>query len=205
VLVTVDYNILMNGFFIGWINSALFLLGILIVLLGLAMIIIPNKVHKFGERLNHWVSTDHFFNEIDKSRNSERFIYRHHRWAGGLIIIGAIYFIYIFLISRDIDLLMSYLPLIMNNKVLSEWIYQSLFYTLIFANFLCVIIGIFIFIRPSLLKGIEKNLNHWVDNEHVFKRLDKTHSIPEHVLPGNMRLFGFAVFLGGIYISLTVL
>ena len=190
----------MNSIFISWFSSALFCLGILIVILGFLMIIIPKQIHTIGEKLNFWVSTDSFFTEVDKPRFLERYVYKHHYLVGTLIMFGSLYCLYIFLIEKDLELMLSNLPWINGNKMLAEWIYESLIYVLIFANFLCFLIGIIIFIRPSLLKSIERLSNRWVDNDRFFKRLDSTRSIPEHVLPGNMRLFGLAVIMGGFYI-----
>ena len=194
----------MNDFYINWASSVIFWLGVLIVLLGLSMIIVPKKVHSIGEKLNFWISTEHIFDEVDKPRFLERYVYRHHYLVGVIIILGAAYCLYVFLIAKDINYLLSNLPLISDNRILSEWIYQGLFYFLVFAIFLSLIIGMIILIRPSLLKTLEKYSNHWINNEQIFKRLDATRSIPEHVLPGNMRLFGVAVVLGGLYIILTI-
>jgi hypothetical protein len=194
----------MNDFYISWISASLFWLGVLIVMLGVSMIVIPKKIHSIAEKLNYWVSTENFFSEADKPRFVERYVYRNHLPIGLLIILGAAYCLYVFFIAKDFNELLSSLPIIASNNILSEWLYQSLFYFIACANVLCLIIGLIIFIRPSLLKRLENYSNHWVNHDNMFKKLDSTRSIPEHVLPGNMRLFGFIVMLGGIYIILTV-
>lgn len=194
----------MNNIYANWLVMSLFWLGILIVILGVAMIVIPQKVHEFSIRLNHWISTEHYFEQLDRSRPVERIVYKNHMFVGIAIILGSAYCLYVFIFGSDIDYLVSRMPLINNNVVMSDWLYSSLIYILIFANMFCFLLGLIIVIRPSSLKWLEKISNYWVESNGVFSKLDKTHSIPEHILPGNMRLFGFAVTLGGLFIVLNM-
>jgi hypothetical protein len=103
------------------------------------------------------------------------------------------------------ETLIQHMPSISRSTEASEWLYESLFYILIVANAICIFIGLIMFIRPSTLKTLEKYSNTWVSNEKLVKRLDSRKDIPEHVLPGNMRLFGIAVLLGGLYMVLAML
>jgi hypothetical protein len=104
----------------------------------------------------------------------------------------------------DIEVMAGRLPAVI-NPYLSEWFYSTVYYLLAIANLLAVVVGIVVFVRPSLLKGIEQTLNKWVTAGPGLKKLDETHEISLDVLPGgHPRLFGLAVALGGLYIMLSM-
>jgi len=186
-----------------WILLSLFWLGMLVALLGMLMVLIPGIIIRSSTTMNKWIATDMFFNSIDRPRRSERFFYRYHHVFGGLIITGAVYCLFIAFSYLDQSRLIEALPVVFNREM-SSWLYTSLYYTLIAANFFALVIGCFVLVRPSLIKEFEMRLNRWFGNEDLLRSLDSSHAIPEERFPGNLRLFGIAVFLGGIFMMLNV-
>lgn len=186
-----------------WLASSMFIVGILLVALGLWILFLPAHFLRVGQSLSRWISTDHYFEALDRPRYQERFIYKHHHIAGGLIITGALYTLVMLITRVDFDVIQTALPVVI-NRLLSEWLYISVYYLLVVANLLALLVGLVIFIRPSALKGVEQKLNHWVSADRQLKKLDETHEIALEVLPGNPRLFGLAVMLGGLYIALSM-
>jgi hypothetical protein len=176
--------------------------GVLVFLLGLWILILPSHFLKVGQSLSKWVTTDEYFNYLDKPHYQERLIYKYHRLAGGLIILGALYTLGILILKVDIGSI-SRLPVVISS-FWSDWLYGTVYYLLIGANILAVAAGIIVFARPSMLKGIEQSLNKWVTTGQNLKKLDETHEISLEILPGNPRLFGLAVALGGLYISMSM-
>ena len=71
---------------------------------------------------------------------------------------------------------------------------------LVILNSIAFIIGILVFLRPSLLKSVERWSNRWVETEDTLQGLDKVHDIPANILPGKPRLFGLFVLIGALYI-----
>lgn len=186
-----------------WILLSLFWLGMLVALLGILMVLIPGVIIRSSSTLNKWIATDVFFNSIDRPRRSERFFYRYHHAFGGLIIIGAAYCLFVAFGYVDQVRLIEALPVIFDREV-SSWLYSSLYYALIAANFFALVIGCFVLVRPSLIKEFEMRVNRWIGNEDLLRSLDSSHAIPEDRFPGNLRLFGIAVFLGGVFIMFNV-
>lgn len=186
-----------------WLINSMLLLGMLIFLLGVWILILPTHFLKVGQSLSKWVTTDHYFDYMDKPRYQEKVIYKHHRASGILIVAGALYTLVMLLHKIDIDVVYTKLPAIINT-FWSEWFYSTAYYLLVGANILAVVVGSIVLLRPSLLKGVEQSLNKWINPEKSLKRLDETHEIALEILPGNPRLFGLAVTLGGLYIVLSM-
>lgn len=188
-----------NSELIQWLVASLFWLSVLVSLCGLIFIIRPSIFLHYNNKLNRWISTNEFFDFIDKPRHIERVVYHYHHLFGAVILLGAGYCMYEFLYHINTQIFVRNLPVIGNVRF-SAWLYEIVYYLLIVANGLALIVGLIILVRPSLLKGMESIANRWISSSDYTKTLDSTHSIPEHILPGNIRLFGLIVLLGGVYI-----
>lgn len=182
-----------------WLTSSLFVLGILLIPLGLSFLFLPEKMTRIGERLNNWISTEHFFDSLNKPRYQERFVYRYHRLFGSFIIVASIISIYMLCFYTNTESLLEKIVL-MAETALGKWLLQSFYFILLGANILAFAIGMIIFIRPSLLKTIEEKANAWVETEEKLKVLDRTKELPDTVLPGNPRIFGTLILIGALYI-----
>jgi len=194
----------MNNVIQLWLTTSLFFIGVVIFLLGLWILIAPGSFLRIGQYLGSWVNTEKYFDAIDKPRFQEGLLYRQHRWVGGLIFVGALYTLLMLLLKVNINILKASLPVI-GNAYVSEWLYGSIYSILVVANVFALIIGVVVFARPSMLKWIESILNRWIYTEKKLKKLDVTHEISIDIFPGgNPRLFGLAVALGGLYISLSM-
>jgi hypothetical protein len=187
-----------------WLTSAMFGLGLLVFILGLWILILPARFLKTGQSLGKWVSTEEYFDAMDKPRYQESLIYRHHRIAGSLIVLGAAYTLLMLIARADISAFAGIFPTVI-NPFWSEWFYGALYSMLLVANMLAIVVGLIVLIRPSILKGIEMTLNRWIVPESRLKKLDEPHEISVDVFPGgNPRLFGLAVTLAGLYIMLSM-
>ena len=185
-----------------WIMSSLFVLGVLLVPLGLSFLLIPEKILQIGEKLDTWVHTDHIFNFLNKPRYHERFVYRYHHVFGILVMFFTVVCIYMMYFYTDVTILIEQLSLMMETEF-GKWLIVSLYYILLGANILAFIIGFIILIRPSVLKTLENKANQWIDSDEKLKVLDSTRDLPKSVFPGNPRIFGTLVLIGGIYIIMN--
>ncbi len=182
-----------------WLINSLFILGILLLPLGLSFLLIPEKVLKLGDRLNHWVKTEHYFEILNKPRYQERIVYRYHHLFGILVIIFTSVSIYLMYFSADVPVVMDSLALWVDSAF-AKWLIVMLYHILAGANVLAFIIGLIILIRPSMLKILENKANHWVHTDEKMKILDSTRELPAFMFPGNPRIFGILVILGAMYI-----
>jgi hypothetical protein len=188
-----------NSQLVQWLVASLFWISVPVSLCGFVFLIYPDLLLRHSQKLNRWISTAWFFNALDRPRHIERQVYHYHRIFGLIIVFGAAYSLYVFLFDTDIQRIIRVLP-VLGNTGFSEWFYEIIYYLLICANIAALIAGLIIFIRPSLLKKIEVIANRWVADDELTRPLDQTVSIPEHILPGNIRLFGLIVLIGGLYI-----
>lgn len=186
-----------------WFATSLFCLGILFLLVGMALIIMPARFLNWGNSVNRWISTSSFFNALDKPRNHERFYYKHHRLFGGVVVVLAAVTVYQLAFHANLDTTTAAVQKLAVT-VFGKWLVKICFYILIGLSVLALIAGGIIFIRPSLLKSLEAWGNQWVDTGAPLDRFNEVHEIPANILPGKPRLFGCFVFLGAIYIVVTM-
>ncbi len=187
------------SFYQSWLMDALFWLGVSIALFGGFLLLAPASAIRLSRRLNRWVSTDGFFQILDKPRYHERFYYRWHKAVGMMLLLASLYIFYMMSFRTNISSAAALAP-IFNQNEMNEWLYEAmqLFFTGV--GVLGAIVGLVIFVRPSALKTLEAKANRWFKTEDTLKKLDSQYVIPENILPGNVRLFGSLVLLGGVYI-----
>lgn len=166
------------------------------LIIGLLMMIIPNKIHALASRLDFIISTEKHFVLLDSTKHIDRYIYKYHHIFGIFITLGAIYTLGILGGSQ---ISFALLPEII-NPVISEWFYSALLMILLLVNIIAVLIGVIIFIRPSILKNIETKMNTWVETGHLFQKLDTPRMMEQQKPLKHPRIYGFIVFAGSIYI-----
>ena len=177
----------------------LFILGVLLLPVGIGFMLIPGKIFKFGIKMNRWVSTESFFNKINTPIYKERFFYRHNKILGAFIVFASVFCLYILTFDageKNVSIILNRLA----ESSAEAWMFIILFYMLVIAIILALVFGVIMFIRPSALKSIEKIGNRWIDTDVLLKALDESKDLPDKILPGNPRIFGFVVTLGAIYI-----
>lgn len=182
-----------------WLTAALFFFGCLMLLLGVGLVLAPNRMIAASRALDRWVSTERFFRRLDQPHSVERLIYHYHRLAGVLITAAGAYVLFVFSnpgYRRGFALLFPDF----NNPLLAGWLYDALLLILLLVSAAAVVVGVVIAVRPSALKRLEGVSNIWVDTNEPLQSLDREHHIPAHILPGNVRLFGTAVSLGALYV-----
>jgi len=186
-----------------WILNVLFIIGLLLIPVGLGFMLCPEKIFKQAIKLNRWVSTDSFFNVLNTPHYKEHYFYRHHKiFSSGIIFLSIICFymlVFYIGIAGVTDNLIK-----MAESEFENWLFVVMYYLLIVGIFLAFIFGVFMFIRPSALKTFESWGNRWIDTDERLKILDKQQDLPDRILPGNPRIFGFVVILSAIYIIWNV-
>ena len=179
-----------------WIMTSLFWVGVLVFFIGLLFVFSPGWTIRRSNKFNRWINTKGFFDKLDTPRYMERWFYRHHYFTGLVIMIVSAYVLYVFFIGMGIDVAIGKVVAVATSDF-GRWIYEKLFYIFLGANFFVFLIGIIVFVRPSLLKMIEDCANRWIGTDDKFEKLDS--SIATDEFPHNPRLFGVLVVLGGIY------
>ncbi len=181
------------------IEYVLFILAVLLVPVSLVFMLVPEYIMSKSHKINRWVSTEKFFNKINVPIYHERFIYRHHRLFGALVLITSVICLYFLTIHKGINYIEQSL-IHLSNSNFEEWLFVVIFYIILGGLCISFLMSIVIFLRPSALKKLEKLSNKWVDTDSPLKVFDNRKDLPEEILPGNPRVFGLVVFLGSVYI-----
>lgn len=185
--------------FYQWIMNSIFIIGVFLLPVGLGFCLFPKKLLEIANRMNKWIITDHFFHTINKPRYKESFFYRHHRIFGMVIIIVSLASLYTLTLYLGIESIIHVLNKLAGSAF-EKWLYVVLYYLLLGCISLTVITGVIMFVRPSVLKSLEKWSNYWIDTDTPLKVLDRENNMPDKILPGsNPRVFGLFVILGAIY------
>lgn len=192
-------NTLINEGIYYWLLSSLFWVGVLLLPIALALILAPVRTMQYSQRLNRWISTRQFFDNLNRPRYQERLIYRHHRGFGALIVLlsGAVIYM-LFFYSGPAETV-GYFTRLARTEF-GVWLLSNCYYILLILNVLAFMVGIVVYFRPSLLKSLERWSNRWVETDNTLQGLDRVHDIPAKILPGKPRLFGLAVLAGALYI-----
>ena len=137
--------------------------SIIITVVGLLILIMPSRVLRLSNRLNLWIDTDKWFDALEKRQQSERLFYRHHRLFGLFITLGSVFIFYtfVFRLRPENTSIQSF---VIYSTAVTEWLLSSLVFLMSFASMIFCIIGLLVFFRPSYLKGMEKELNKWINN-----------------------------------------
>lgn len=184
--------------FYQWLLNSIFMIGILLLPVGLGFCLFPDKLFNIAKKMNKWIVTDHLFHHLNKPRYKESFFYRHHRVFGSVIIFASIVSLYTLTFYLGMDSI-TYVLVKLAGSSFEKWLFVILYYLLLGFICLAIIFGAVMIIRPSTLKSFEKWSNHWIDTDRPLKILDRESDMPDRILPGNPRVFGLFVILGAIY------
>lgn len=182
-----------------FIEYMLFWLGIFILPIGLAFIIAPAYMVNISSKVNYWICTKGFFQNINKPRYQERLIYRNHKLFGLIVIVTSSICLFFLTYFYGLDKVEQTLLYIAKSEF-EKWLFITCYYILIGGLSISIIIGLIIFFRPSLLKKIENTGNKWIETEEALEVFDTNRSLPEHILLDKPRMFGLAIFIGTSYI-----
>lgn len=186
-----------------FLTSVFFWGGIVMLVIGVAMTLVPSLVIRMGEFLNRWVSTEGMFHSLDSARPSERWFYRHHRLFGGLLTLGAVYVLYTFAVAFDPQDT-SRKILLFHSHTATEWLLVSLTFLNIGFSLVAIAIGSVTFFRPSLLKGLEQRANRWYGVDESLKKLDVQLKAPDTWFRKRPRLLGLMIVAGSLYIVFSL-
>lgn len=192
--------------FILWKTLAIFLMvGALAgIAVSLLLIFWPHLMARVNRVANRWISTRHLNRLLDRSINIEHWLYQRHRPLGMLIVSGACYILIYFGLLFDKSVALQRLSGHMHLQLLDMWLDVLVLVSLTGAAVaLCV--GLFFWLRPGLLRGIEESVNQWVSPRRAVRVLDIPHDQVERFVAGHAQRVGWLLLLGSIYLFFAVL
>jgi hypothetical protein len=184
-----------------WRALAIFLLigALLGVVLALLLIFKPQFLGRLNRVANRWVSTRHINRWLDRSVRIEHWFYQHHRAAGVVIVLGASYILIYFGILFD----KAYTLQRWSGKIpakLLDGLLDAMVLGLLVGGAAALIVGLFLWLRPSLLRGMEEVANQWVSSRRLTKMLDVPHGQVDLFIARHAQRAGWLLLLGSIYL-----
>lgn len=185
-----------------WRALAIFLLIGALTGIALALLLIfkPQLMARVNHVANRWVSMRHISRWMDRTIRIEHWFYRHHRPMGLLLILGAgyilVYFGWRFDKAIALQSFSSYVP----NKLLLGGLLQALVLFALIGGAVALLVGLAVWLRPSLLRGMEKESNQWVSSRRATKVMDVPHDQVDRFIERHARQVGWLLLLGSIYL-----
>lgn len=189
-----------------WRALAIFLLfGALSgIALGLLLVFWPQLLERVNRVANRWVSTRHMDQLLDRSISIEGWFYQHHRALGGLLVCGAAYvLIYFGFLFDKAPTLQRYSQAV--PAQLLDGLLDALVLAALTGATVALLAGLFLALRPSMLRGIEEVSNQWVSSRRATKVLAVPHDQVERFVARHVRRVGWLLLLGSIYLALILL
>lgn len=188
-----------------WRDLAMFLLfgSLLGVLLGVLLIFNPAVVEKISRVANRWISTRRINQVLDRSVSIEHWFYQHHRIIGSFIVLGAVYIFIYFGGLFDKSAMLRYFsgsaPLVVIDMLLDAFVLSMLVGAAV-----SLISGLFLVLRPSLLRDLEAGTNQWVSSRSASKVLDVQRGQVDAFVLRHAQRVGWLLLLGSIYLSFAM-
>lgn len=159
----------------------------------------PERLFSLSQRLNQWFSTQSLTRAMDATFHIEHSVYRRHRWAGALLVAGALYILY--QLSFHYDKSATLRMLENYNLQLAGWLLDSTTFLIALTSVLTLAIGMCLLIRPSLLRAFETWSNRWYrGGDKVVQLLDDVHHHPDRLAARHPRFIAVLIVLGSLYV-----
>jgi len=171
---------------------------------GVWMLFWPQSFLRANQVLSQWHSLRKATKPLMVSRRTERFVYRHHRPVGLLVLTGAVYVLYALVSEYDRrNIIAAFFGGVQPHPP-NEWLVPGLALALGACAVFALSVGAFLLIRPSLLKGFEAWANKWISARRATKPLDTMYSGPDRFLLRHPRLLAGLLILGSLYALLRL-
>lgn len=196
--------------FILWRSLASFLLvGALAgIAVSLLLIYRPATFERVNRAASHWISTRRISRMADSTLSLEQWFFRHHRAMGAFFTVGAVYIFAYFGLMLDKAAALRNLPGQLPIRLplpLLEGLLDALVLTALTGAAAALVVGLLLWLRPSMLRGLEESGNQWLTLRKATKFLDVPRDqMDEFVLCHNQRI-GWLLLLGSLTLMLLVL
>jgi hypothetical protein len=188
-----------------WQDLAIFLLlgALLGMLLGLLLILRPRLVERLNRSANRWVTTRHLNRWLDRSYSIEHWLYQRHRATGIVIVAGATYILVYFGLLFDKANALQHLGGRLPPQLL-DGLLDALVLCALVGGVVALIVGLFMWLRPSMLRGFEEQSNRWVSTRRATRVLDVPHDEVDRFVQRHARQVGWLLLLASIYLFVAM-
>jgi hypothetical protein len=165
------------------------------VLIGILLLVDSARVLRWNAVLNSWVSNEAVLRRLDEPRDVKRVVYRGHRIAGLLVVVGAIYALP--------ELWWGSLRTL-HPPELASLMFESLRLFLILGNLAALAAGTVVFFRPSLLKPLESWADRVYRSRLSCEGADRMRLQPDEFAKSHPKLLGILATVSGVYLLVNL-
>lgn len=169
------------------------------LMVGIWLLVGPQAFQRVNRFFSQWYTTRKATKPLMAPRFIERFVYRHHRAFGFFIVACALYVLYGVLFEYDKASIISVFFGPVDPYPPATWLVPAMATIVGFGGFFALVVGGFLAIRPSLLKGFEAWANRWVSARRATKFLDTMYFGPDQWVMRHPRSVGAVIALASIY------
>jgi len=188
-----------------WVQALLvvLMLGLALALLvGVLLLANPRVLFALNARLSRWVDTGATFRLLDQPHHLERFFYRHHRALGAMIVAGAGYVLWSWAFAYNRSDVLAILGRRWVTAGL-DWVPAALEVAVVVLHGAILAVGVLVFFRPSLLKGLERTANRWQEGPAT-ARFDSVVGNLDGAFEGHPRVSGLLLVVSAVWCLLAL-
>ena len=184
-----------------WRDLAIFLLGCapLGVVISLLLIVNPQLMERINRIASRWISTRHVNQFLDQTISIEHWFYRHHRAFGVFVMLGAAYVFIFFGIQFDKAYALQHLGWKIHISLI-DGLLDALVLGSLTGSVVAFLVGLFLWMRPSLLRGIEEGANQWISPRRALKALEMPRDQIDSFIVRHAPSVGWLLLLGSLFL-----
>jgi hypothetical protein len=200
----------MDTLFESWLLQSLAIFLIVGSLAGMVMgamlLLHPQSLQRASQILNRWISTRHLDQALERSFNLDPWFYRYRRTGGTLTLLGAFYILYFFTVSMDrTNTIAGLAKHFKQPPLLVEGLLDALVLSAVMGALLAAFVGLFLMLRPSMLRDFEQVANQWVSLRRALKPVEiSRNSVDEYVFRHG-RQAGMLLIVGSLYVLVLLM
>jgi hypothetical protein len=176
---------------------------VLALFVGVLLLVRPQALFALNALLSRWVDTDEVLGKLDQPHHIERFLYRHHRILGAMIVAGAGFVLWRWAFAYERSEFLA----AMGTRFLADgldWLPAALETALVALHGGILMVGFLVIFRPSLLKGFERTANRW-QRGPATTRLDSVIVGVDGAVEDHPRVTGLLLVLAACWCLLALL
>lgn len=174
------------------------------LVVGVLMVLKPSIVASLNKKGGSSFSFRRSSRVLEIPNFVDHAFYHHHKIVGPIIIIASLYIFYYFTQVYDADAISR---LVAGSKYAGvvEILVSAMQVFLLLTCVVTLVIGVIMFIRPSLLKGFEGWANRWISTRQAAKPLSTERDQVNQLAYKYPRLVGIFIILLSLYAAIRLI
>ena len=176
--------------------------AVLSMLYGFWLIISPKSALTLNQKINKSFSMRKTTKSLEKPISIESWFYRHAKIAGILLMLGAIYLVYLLFWQLDFNYLAKSLRGL--TILMWEWLLQSFQIFFVIMSAIVFLMGFLILVRPSQLKPLEEKANFWISTRQKMQFMSNEMGQADKLLDQFPRQLGAIIIVAATIVLLNM-